>query len=516
MTPLRRAGPLPWGVALLLVLRLPSFFEPPWYTDEAGYTTAARAVLDGRHLYSQIWSNKPPLQTWTVAATVRLLGTSEAALHTLTLLVALVTLAGVAHLARRLMSPRRATAAVLVTALLLGVPVTGAQLALPDTLLCAATTWAAALVIPRLAGVTPAPAARRWPVLAGLVAAAALGVQQTALADAAAFGLMILLSPRGGLRPLLAYSATVAGVTATWVAVFIARAGAHTVGYALLGFYGQYSADALPRTALERAAHGVFVGLAFVLLVAGAWLNRRSARPLWMLWLWTGATLLVPAAANQPYAHLLTPSIAPAALALAAGLRRPSLRRLRSGATLRFAPLAAGALLAAGHASTTGLDWDPLALLGVQSPAPTLGTYYLGALRTLTGREERITWATDFDDKVLADDRTSAWIRDHGWSRHRAVLWSSDAWPYILADLPLLLRTAPIYNDIVLAGSHQALVDQVAALDPELILTQDGDLVQFPEISALLERRYRQVYSVFPDAVWLRSDLPSTAPSQVP
>ena len=96
------------------------------------------------------------------------------------------------------------------------------------------------------------------------------------------------------------------------------------------------------------------------------------------------------------------------------------------------------------------------------------------------------------------------------------MVWSSDAWPYILADLPLVLPTAPIYNDIVLSGSHQALVDRVAALDPELILTQDADLVQFPEISALLERRYRQVFSVFPDAVWLRSDLSGTAPPQMP
>ena len=516
MTPLRRPGPLPWGVALLLVLRLPSFFEPPWYTDEAGYTSAGRAVLDGRHLYSGIWSNKPPLQTWTVAGTIRLLGTSEAALHALTLLVGLLTLAAVAYAARRLMSPRRATAAVLASALLLGLPITGAQLALPDTLLCAATTWAGALLIPRLAGVTPAPATRLWPVLIGLLAAAAIGYQQTAVADAAAFGLIILLSPRGGRSPLLAYSAAVVGVTATWAAVFTVRAGAHTMAFALLGFYGQYSADALPATTLERAVHGVLLALSFGLLLAGAWLSRRSARPLWMLWLWAGATLLVPAAANQPYAHLLTPSIAPGALALAAGLRRPSPRRLRSTAALRFAPLAAGAVLAGAQASVTGLDWDPLGVLGVQSPAPTLGTYYLGALRTLTGREERVTWATDFDDKVLADDRTSAWIRDHGWSRHRAVVWSSDAWPYILADLPLVLPTAPIYNDIVLSGSHQALVDRVAALDPELILTQDADLVQFPEISALLERRYRQVFSVFPDAVWLRSDLPGTAPPQMP
>lgn len=512
MPPLRHLRPLPAGLALLALLRLPSFFEPAWYTDEAGYATAARALLEGRGLYSQIWSNKPPLQTWAVAAVVRLLGTSEAALHTLTLLTGALTVAAVAYAARRLMSHRRALAAVLGTALVLGLPVTGAQLIVPDSLLIAATAWAGALLIPRLTGVTPTAGGRAWPVVTGVLAALAVAVQQTAVADAAAFGLMILLGPRGGPRPLLAYAATVVGITAAWVAAYWALVGGHRLAFALLGFYGQYSADALPVSTAERVVHGVLLGGTFALLLAGAWLSRRSSRPLWMVWLWAGASLLVPAAANQPYAHLLIPSVAPAALALAAGLRRPSWLRLRTSESLRAAPLAAGALLAAGQASVAGFDWDPLAVLGIQTPRPTLGTYYLGGLRVLLGREERITWEVDFDDRVLADRRTSDWIRGHGWSGHRAVVWSSDAWPYLLADLPLLLPTAPIYNDIVLDGSHQALADRVAALDPELILTQDFDLVQFPEITPLLQRRYRQVLADFPDAVWIRNDLPPSAP----
>jgi 4-amino-4-deoxy-L-arabinose transferase-like glycosyltransferase len=516
MAPLRRPGPLAWGLGVLLLLRLPSFFEPHWYGDEAGYTTAARSLLQGRELYSEIWSNKPPLQTWTVALTVRLLGTSEAALHTLTLLAGALTVAAVAHAARRLTSPRRATVAVLVTAVLLGSPITDAQLVVPDSLLCAATAWAGALLIPRLAGVTPPAGTRWWPVPMGVLAAVGIAYQQTAVADAAVFGLMILLSPRAGRRELLLYSATVTVLTGAWVAAYAAMAGVQRLGFALIGFYGQYSADALPTTTAERVLHGVLLALAPGLLAAGAWLSRRSNRPLWMLWLWAGAALLVPAAAHQPYPHLLTPSLPPAALALAAGLRRPSPRRLRSSAAARFAPLAAGAVVAGAQASVAGLDWDPLALTGIQSSKPTLGTYYMGGLRTLVGKEDRLTWTSDFDDKVLADARTSAWIREHGWSGHRAVAWSSDAWPYILADLPLLLPTAPIYNDIVLAGSHEALVAQVAALDPELIMTQDFDLVVFPEISTLLQLRYRQVLADFPDAVWIRRDLPHTAPGQLP
>jgi 4-amino-4-deoxy-L-arabinose transferase-like glycosyltransferase len=517
MRPLDAHGALAGGAALLVLLRVPSLFEPPWYTDEAGYVTAARSLLHGSRLYADVWSNKPPLQSWAVALAVRLLGPTEAALHLLTLVAGLLTVAAVAHAARRLTSPRRAAAAVLATALLLGTPVTGAQLALPDSLLVAATSWAAALLIPRLAGMGPVSTwdtGRRWPVAVGALAATAVAIQQTALADAAAFGFMLLLSPRAGRRDLLLYAATVTALTGAWLAASVALAGAGRVAFALVGFYAQYAADALPVTAIERALHGVLLALSAGLLTAGAVLARRSRHPLWMVWLWAGAALLVPAATHQPYAHLLTPALPPVALALAAGLRLPRRGRLRSPATLRLAPLAAGAVLAAAQASVTGVDWDPLALLGVPSSSATLGTYYGGALRTLLHLEDRATWSGDFDDRVLPDARVSAWLRDRGWSGHRAVLWSADAWPYILADLPLLLPTAPIYNDVVLDGSHQALVAHVAALDPELILTSDQDLVLFPEISSLLQRRYRLVLTDFPDAVWVRDDLATTAPQR--
>jgi hypothetical protein len=69
---LRRRVWLIGPLALYALLRIPSFLEPHWYTDEAGYVTTARALLQGKVLYSQIWTNKPPLQIWTVAAVIQL------------------------------------------------------------------------------------------------------------------------------------------------------------------------------------------------------------------------------------------------------------------------------------------------------------------------------------------------------------------------------------------------------------------------------------------------------------
>ncbi|MBO0703635.1 MAG: glycosyltransferase family 39 protein, partial [Candidatus Dormibacteraeota bacterium] len=195
---IERVGPRYWwtllpGALLLAVLRVPSFFEPHWYTDEAGYATTARAMLHGKVLYSQVWNNKPPLHLWTIALVVKLFGPAEWALHGLTLLSGLLALAGLAYAATRLLSPARALAAVVVGGILLGAPIIGNELSLPENFLIAPTAWAGAVLLTRVGG-----GGRWWPVAVGALAATAIAYQQTALADAAAFAAIIVFA---GARP---------------------------------------------------------------------------------------------------------------------------------------------------------------------------------------------------------------------------------------------------------------------------------------------------------------------------
>ncbi len=46
---------------LILILRLPSLFEPCWYGDEGIYLTLGQGVRQGQMLYRDIHDNKPPL-----------------------------------------------------------------------------------------------------------------------------------------------------------------------------------------------------------------------------------------------------------------------------------------------------------------------------------------------------------------------------------------------------------------------------------------------------------------------
>ena len=54
-------------LALVLLLRIPSFFEPYYHGDEMIYLTLGQGIRQGLTLYSQIFDNKPPLLYLTAA-----------------------------------------------------------------------------------------------------------------------------------------------------------------------------------------------------------------------------------------------------------------------------------------------------------------------------------------------------------------------------------------------------------------------------------------------------------------
>ena len=52
--------PLVLLVALAVILRIPSLFEPYWYGDEGIYLTLGEGVRQGLVLYRDIFDHKPP------------------------------------------------------------------------------------------------------------------------------------------------------------------------------------------------------------------------------------------------------------------------------------------------------------------------------------------------------------------------------------------------------------------------------------------------------------------------
>jgi 4-amino-4-deoxy-L-arabinose transferase-like glycosyltransferase len=498
------------GLVTLAVLRLPSLVEPHWYTDEAGYVNVARSLLNGKILYSQTWNNKPPLMLWTIAAEVKLFGTSETGLHLLTLITGLLTVAGVVWAAERLYTPRRALVAGLIAGVVLGLPILDAELAIPESLMIAPLTWAGAIVLVHiLHGEGDGPARRipRWPIGVGVLMAVAICYQQTAVAETSAFFLAMLLTPRVRNRNAVTFLVTVVALTALWLIAAIITAGAGTVAFALAGFYVGYTQRALPSSTSGALTHFAIAGIAAVLIGVGAILARKLERLDWVLLLWAGSTLVVTAVAGQPFPHFLAPAVAPVTL-LVVGVSVPAAARVRAGwaTNARLVPALAGVVVAGSMASVAGLDWFPPVTLTAGS-THTLTQYYGGAVQALLNSSTWTTWDDEFDIRVGGDAAVVAWLAAEGLDGSSAVVWSSDAWVYALADLQIILPTPPIYNDEVLLGFGGQVEQFVAAARPLIIVTAADALQQFPDINKLLDGvTYVNVFRSYPDAVWMRAN----------
>ena len=505
---MRRAA-LP-GLIALAILRLPSLMEPHWYTDEAGYLNVARELLNGKILYSQTWNNKPPLMLWTIAFDVKLFGSSEIALHVLTLISGVVTILAIVWAAMRLYTPRRALVAGVIAAVILGTPLVDAELALPESLMIAPLSWAGAIVLVRILRGDPGDSKRRiprWPLAAGMLMAAAIAYQQTAVAETSAFFLAMLLAPRLLRRDAFIFIGTVASITAVWLAAAIITAGAGNVAFALAGFYVGYTKQTLPTSALGGLAHFALAGGAALLIAAGAILNRHRSRVDWVLALWAGATLVVTAVAGQQYPHFLAPAVAPLTL-LVAGAAVPSRSLFRTQHLrdlLGPALQGAGLVIAIAMARVAGLDWLPIPPSATNSH--TLSDYYGGALVAAFDPTWRTQWLDHFDYRVAGDANAAAWINRNGYSGDTAVVWSYDSWVYALANLQIVMPTPPIYNDEVLLGYGGPVERYVARKRPVLIVVDSGAQLLFPEIDLLLDSgEYVDKYRSGPDTVWVRAD----------
>ncbi len=512
------AGPL----MVFVLLRVPSFLEPHWYTDEAGYVTTARSLLQGKVLYTQVWNNKPPIHLWTVALGISVLGDSEAALHVMTFLSGLVTLAAIAYGGKRLLGRRRTLIALLITAALLGSPLFDAELLLPECLLIAPVTWAGVLLLIRVNNAD----SRRWPLWpagVGVLAGLAFGYQQTALAETCAFGLILaLVAPSGASRArrLAVYAAAVVSLTALWLVPALLTAGASAVAYALVGFYLAFTQSRYAQSEAATALELLLPVAILALIVVSAWLRRREHDLTLGFWVWAAAALLVPTVARQPYAHYLVPSIAPGVMALSSlGLgwrRRRESRRAPAAPRLlgRRAPrlagvgVVAGAVLALAGGTGAGTDWWPIRAPGNHS----MVTYYGGAISVMSRQSSLSAYQDPFDYRVPEDAEVGAWISANGLDGSSAVVWSSDAWLYETNDLQLVLPTAPIYNDNVLLGSD--LAPMVAALTPDLIVTEGHARSAWPSINGVLSADYQEMDHSDDgnEIVWVRDDLVASLP----
>jgi 4-amino-4-deoxy-L-arabinose transferase-like glycosyltransferase len=493
----RRWRSLTVPLTLLLVLRLPSLFEPHWYTDEAGYATVAWQMMHGKVLFLTTWNNKPPLLFWIYQLGLLISGPTEFGIHLLSTLTEAAALVGTWVLAKDHLGPRRVWIAMLLAAFFLATPVFNGDLALPENLLIGFTVWGMVAVM----AAVRAPDARRATLpaaVAGVLFAAAMLIQQSALADLAAALLVLLLVSRRGWYQAAAVGLSAAVVVAAVMTPFVLAAGMHNVVFFLITSYSGYTQTQLPLTfwaLLPRA-------LAGVLLLVGAYSARKWPKERLLLWVWLASLLLFYAIPNRDYMHFLLPAV-PAAALLISGLRLPRWREWRGKVSLAGAPLLGSVLVG------TGL-W--VSLLGAGLLGGSLftikltGEYYPAFVGHLTGALTPAQYASVYNQRSLEEHQAVTWIEENHLTGSTAVVWSADAWAYLLGDLQSILPEPTIYMNDSLLGTSQ-LLRRVQVDQPVVVILTSDAYTAYGPIVPLLEHSYTEVQDSVNGELWILSNV---------
>ncbi len=503
-------GSGPWllvPVALFVALRIPSMFEPHWYTDEAGYATTAWLSTHGGILYRTVWNNKPPLLFWTYGAVLALFGPSEFGLHLMSMLWELLALLALWRLACNLVGYRRAAVAVLLAAVALGSPIVNGDLALPENLLIGPATCGILAVLTlarRRVGRTDLALG----ALAGAWFAVAILYQQTALADLGAAAIWLALLPdRRGWRALTAMLGVCVAIVGLAIAPYLVWAGPGNVWYFLVASYVGY------------ARHGISPSLGIILpralamgaFFAGAVLGRRDRGAEWrLIWLWLAATVITAILPNRAYVFFTVPMVVPLALLLsAAPIPHPS--RWLSGAADLIPSRGAVVVAAMIPLTVWGgmlVSHGPLSTYTVRLTS----AYYPNFVKYMAGDLSSTAYSNTFNYRATSEAEAVAWLGAHHLSGVRAVVWSSDAWPYLLGELHPVLPTPALYVDELWLGP-QGVMRRVRSGAPLVVITTESSLAEYPQIIPYLRQEFVHVYTAGYAGVWIRrGDEPRGAP----
>ncbi|HEY8761983.1 MAG TPA: hypothetical protein VIP52_13845 [Candidatus Dormibacteraeota bacterium] len=403
----------------MALVRLPSLFEPRWYSDEGIFTTVAWAAGHGRALYSGVYDNAPPMIYWLFRL-AQALGSLEQ--HSVVQLLATVaaTVAAVLtfEVSRRFLRPSAAALAGGLTGVVLSLPVLDGDLI--NVELAALPFFLGALLL---------AFSRRGVLL--LVSGALLGItiatRPSFVLDSFAIAVPLLAAPER-VRRLCLFAA---GVALACVAVVAVLAGG--------GSLAAYLAEVLP------ADHAYLVwsngGTLFPLLVRlgaltvaaliGLRLATTPAGRLAAVWLPAAlaAASLTPRELTH-YSHEAIPPIS-FAVALAVGRIRP--RWLAAAPAALAVIVAAEAVLILPAQETAFLN-------GTIAPRPylhnfsyrALPAYYWNWLELVLGRETAAAYADRFPGSPAVDNSEAAFLRSQpGSADARLIVLGDRPWLYI-------------------------------------------------------------------------------------
>jgi 4-amino-4-deoxy-L-arabinose transferase-like glycosyltransferase len=415
---------------LVFLLRVPSFFEPAWHTDEGTFAGVAQAIVRGGSLYAEAWESKPPLFLYLYAGIFKLFGAGILQIRMAATAAAIASQLIVFFLGGHLLGWRKALWASLLLGVLLAVPFWEGNLALSEIFSLPLACGGLLLLV---AGSRNGNVSLRTAAGAGVLFGVSFLIRQPAVLAMGAAVVWLLFPRKLTMHTLVVMLAS--SVAPLVVAI---------LGFALLGSFHwfwdanvSYFFSYVPAYSRLHPALMPFLLLPLVVtlaLIASRWRNEESV-PAWALpALWFSMAFIGALINGKDYSHYLLQTFPPLAL-LVVNLDAPRLPRPAYSLQQRPAVLVGGAIT---------LSWLIVVGLVFRDPTGRHWTkgpdYYAHMLLYAIGDESEREFNAYFDKRVNTTLSLENELKQLDADGKTAYIWGEYPWLYALSDLRPLSR----------------------------------------------------------------------------
>ncbi len=472
-------------LALTVVFRLPSLFEPPWYDDEGIYAAVAHALLRGDRLYKDVLDNRPPGIYWLYAAMLAVSGYSLVFVKLTATVSFVLTQLAVFQMARRLWSSSTAFVVIALFGFLGSLPMLEGNLANAEIF----------MMLPITVGMLCAMR-QRW-FAAGLSLGCALIIKQITGLEALAIVVgLLLFYPRPG-GPLLRFGAGYI-IPCTITAGYLWLQG--TLGDFLdvgVSYYFGY----VQRETRIPVEFWVLKLTILGLAAACIWWFMRGSRSVsrfqrGLVLLWTAVAFYGAFFTSRPYPHYLLEPLPPLLMVIGwvfvANWRRP-MPDVTGG---KVAVAGGLAVAACSLFLVIYLPWPTWA-----RPEKSIG-YYQNFASLVAGQISPAKYNDFFDRRVNRNMRLVHFLKQNTRPDDSLLIWGEEPWLYALSRLDVAPPVTVSYFAYEMPSGLQRVVASIAENRPRYIIwTRNKPL--YPQLRTALDNGYVEDFA-FDNAVVFR------------
>lgn len=471
-----------------VLLRIPSFVEPTWYSDAGTYADIGWALNHGARLYVDVWDNKPPGIYWLSAFLVGHAQVAVAMPMASTLFAGAAAVC-VASIARRVGGAGVGTIAALSYVVVASLPSLDGDVFNAE--LFGATFVAAAIAIV-LHSSRPT-----WLIVAGALVGLALLFKGVFAADlVVVMGIAAIVAIPRARTVITNSSLVLAGwaIVAAAAALALFEQGAlgaaiavvarsdvgYVAAYGSQGFAGMSGAMLTAARVLVPVGAGAGVAAAFVV-------RRRLTAAALAWWLgWDVASSMVSGRGFPHYVQQAEPAICVAlAVAASALWRRYGHKRMFAAATVAAAVISCFLVLLVPPAELSLADGRGLPGLKVDSvPTSLLPAYYADGYHRLLDPLAAPAFDRLFPANLTLQRTAMSEIDKHSVSGDRVYVWGWIPWIYTLSNRTPAGRFVALDSAYYVEPSAEGtLLRDLAAHTPTVLIvetsTTPGALLDF-------------------------------------